>query len=155
MSGRSVFKTRSETLPTNSASKRPFTWRAVRSFPLLPARGEVLIPIVIEIDGSSTMIGGSACGFSISARVSPNVMVSIPATAMMSPGCASNAGTRSRASVIKSSETLTRSTVPSVFIQATCWPFLITPSRTRHSARRPKNAEESRFVTCACNGAPS
>ena len=155
VSGRSVFKTRSETFPTNSASRRPLTWRAVNLFPLLPARGEVLIPIVIEILGSSTVINGSACGFSRSASVSPKVIVSIPATAIMSPGWASIAGTRSRASVIKSSETLTRSVEPSVLIQVTDCPFLITPSLTRQRASRPRNGDESKFVTCACSGAPS
>ena len=86
VSGRSVFKTRSETFPTSSASNRFLTWRAVNLFPLFPANGEVLIPIVIEILGSSTVINGRACGFSRSARVSPKVIVSIPATAIMSPG---------------------------------------------------------------------
>jgi hypothetical protein len=75
--------------------------------------------MVIEILGSSTIINGSACGFSRSARVSPKVIVSIPATAMMSPGCASSAGTRSNASVINSSDTLTRSVEPSVLIHVT------------------------------------
>ena len=65
------------------------------------------------------MINGSACGFSLSASVSPNVIVSIPATAMMSPGWASNAGTRSSASVMSSSEIFTRSVVPSVLIHVT------------------------------------
>ena len=103
----------------------------------------------MEILGSSTVINGNACGFSKSAKVSPKVIVSIPATAIMSPGWASIAGTRSNASVIKSSETLTRSVEPSVLIQVTDCPFLITPSRTRQSASRPRKGDESRFVTCA------
>ncbi len=74
----------------------------------------------------------------MSARVSPRVIVSIPATAIMSPGPASRAGTLSSASVISNSAIFTRSVVPSVFIQTTDCPFLITPSRTRQSARRPK-----------------
>ncbi|CAB4960600.1 unannotated protein [freshwater metagenome] len=150
-----MLTTRSETLPISSASRRFFTWRAVRSFPSCPAIGEVLIPMVIEIDGSSTMICGSACGRSRSARVSPKVMVSIPAIATISPGPASSAGTRSSPLVIKSSEIFTRSEVPSVFIHITFSPFLITPSRIRQSARRPRYGEESRLVTCACSGAPS
>ncbi|CAB5043337.1 unannotated protein [freshwater metagenome] len=93
---------------------------AVTFLPLLPARGEVLMPMVIEIDGSSTVMTGSAIGFSGSARVSPIVISGIPATAMMSPGPALSATTRVRFSVIKSSTTFARSTVPSVLIQAIC-----------------------------------
>ncbi|CAB4567280.1 unannotated protein [freshwater metagenome] len=119
VSGRSVFRTRSETFPTNSVSNLFLTWRAVNFEPLLPASGEVLIPIVIEILGSSTVINGNGCGFSKSANVSPKVIVSKPATAIMSPGCASSAGTRSSASVINNSETFTFDIEPSVLIQVT------------------------------------
>jgi len=128
VSGRSVFRTRSETFPTNSASSRFLTNRAVNFFPTRPASGEVFMPIVIEILGSSTVINGSACEFSASARVSPRVIVSIPATAMMSPGPASVTGTRSKPSVIISSEIFTLSWLPSVLSQATVWPFLMVPS---------------------------
>ena len=61
------------------------------------------MPMVIERLGSSTCSGSSAIGFSGSASVSPIVMSSKPATATMSPGPALWAGTRSRASVMKSS----------------------------------------------------
>ena len=149
VSGRSVGRIRSDTFPTSSASRRFFTRRAVNFLPTRPASGDVLIPIVIEILGSSTVINGSGCGFSASARVSPSVMVSIPATAMMSPGPASVAGTRSSPSVIINSEIFTFSSEPSVLIHVTIWPFLITPSCTRHSARRPRYGDESRLVTCA------
>jgi hypothetical protein len=57
-----------------------------------PASGEVLMPIVIEIDGSSMVITGSGCGSSGSASVSPMVISGIPAIAMMSPGPACSAG---------------------------------------------------------------
>ena len=110
---------RSETFPTSSASRRFLTKRAVNFLPTLPARGEVLIPIVIEILGSSTVINGSGYGFSGSAKVSPKVIVSIPATAIMSPGPAFVAGTRSSPSVIISSEIFTLLCVPSVLIQVT------------------------------------
>ena len=98
---------------------------AVSFLPLLPASGAVLMPMVIEIDGSSTVMTGRATGFSISARVSPIVISGIPATAMMSPGPALSAGTRVRFFVMSSSTTFARSTVPSIFIHATCWPFLM------------------------------
>ena len=59
----------------------------------------MLIPIWIESEGSSTLITGSGVGSSGSASVSPIVTSSIPATAMISPGPASSARTRSSASV--------------------------------------------------------
>ena len=67
--------------------------------PPVPASGEVLIPTTIESEGSSTVITGSGRGSSGSARVSPIVTSSIPATAMISPGPASAALTRSSPSV--------------------------------------------------------
>ena len=71
------------------------------------------MPIVIEIDGSSTWISGSGFGSFGSARVSPMVISGMPAMATMSPGPASSAGTRSRALVISSSESRTLVMVPS------------------------------------------
>jgi hypothetical protein len=59
-----------------------------------PASGEVLVPIVIEIAGSSTVISGSGRGSSRSARVSPIMMSGMPAMAMMSPGAGGLAGRR-------------------------------------------------------------
>ena len=79
--------TRSETLPTSSLSRRSLTSRAVTFEPFSrPTSGEVLVPIVIEMAGSSTWISGSATGFSGSASVSPMVISGMPATAQMSPG---------------------------------------------------------------------
>ena len=121
----------------------------------LPTSGEVLVPIVIEMAGSSTWMSGSAIGFSASARVSPMVMSGMPATATMSPGPADSPGTRSRPSVTSSSVMRTFLTAPSRFIHATVWPFLRWPWWMRSSARRPRNGEESRLVTWACSGAPS
>ena len=130
--------------------------RAVTLPPLTrPTSGEVLVPMVIEMAGSSTVISGSGIGFSASARVSPIMISGMPATAMMSPGPACSAGLRSRPSVISSSEMRTLSTVPSVRHQATVWPLRMVPSCTRHSASRPRNGEASRLATCACSGAPS
>ena len=91
--------TRSDTFPTSSCSSRACTWRAVSLLPSFPASGEVLIPIVALSDGSSTVITGSGRGSSGSASVSPIVMSEKPATAMISPGPASSASTRSSASV--------------------------------------------------------
>ena len=99
VSGRSVGSTRSETLPISSASSLPLTWLAVSLVPSSPASGEVLIPTVIESDGSSTCSTGSGRGSSRSASVSPIVTSGMPATATMSPGPASAASTRSSASV--------------------------------------------------------
>ena len=84
------------------------TKRAVTLAPFtLPAIGEVLIPMVIEIAGSSIAISGSGRISSGSASVSPMVISSIPATATMSPGPADSVGKRSSALVIKSSVILT------------------------------------------------
>ncbi len=156
-SGRSVGSTRSETLPTSSVSSRSLTWRAVTLWflPPLPASGEVLIPTVIEIAGSSTVISGSGRGSSGSVSVSPIVISGMPATATMSPGPTCWTGTRSSALVSNSSVILTVLIVPSARAQATSWPFASVPLKTRSSARRPRNGEASRFVTCACSGAPS
>ena len=92
-------RTRSETLPTSSWSSRARTWRAVILEPSLPASGEVLIPTVTDSEGSSTVITGSGRGSSGSASVSPIVISGMPATAMISPGPACSASTRSSASV--------------------------------------------------------
>ena len=155
-SGRSVGRIRSDTLPTSSASRRSLTRRAVTLPPLTrPTSGEVLVPMVIEIAGSSTWISGSAIGFSASARVSPMVISGMPATATMSPGPADSPGLRSRPSVTSSSVTRTFFTSPLRRIQATVWPFFRVPWWTRTSASRPRNGEASRLVTCACSGAPS
>ena len=81
--------------------------------------------MVIEIDGSSTVSGGSGRGSFGSARVSPIMMSSMPAMATSSPGPALSAGVRVRPSVTSSSVILTFLIVPSVLHQATCWPFFI------------------------------
>ena len=95
-----VAPTRSETFPTSSASSRSRIWLAVRRVPSVPARGLVLIPIVIERLGSSTVVTGSGLGSSGSAIVSPIVTSESPARATISPGPACSAGTRSSASVM-------------------------------------------------------
>ena len=72
---------------------------AVTLSPSVPASGEVLIPSVIASEGSSTTLTGSGRGSSRSAIVSPIVTSGRPASATISPGPASSAGTRSSASV--------------------------------------------------------
>jgi hypothetical protein len=115
------------------------TIRAVTLDPLSrPTSGEVLTPIVIEMAGSSTVISGSGRGSSRSASVSPIMMSPMPATAMMSPADAAAAGTRSSASVRNNSLIFTRTMDPSRRHQATCWPRVICPEYTRHSAIRPR-----------------
>jgi hypothetical protein len=113
----------------------------------------VFVPMLMEIAGSSMVIGGSGRVSSGSHRLSPMVMSGIPAIAAMSPGPASLAGTRSRASVSSSSEMRTRCTEPSLRHQATDEPLRRVPAYTRHSANRPRKGEASRLVTCACSGA--
>ncbi len=92
-SGRPMSTTLSETFPISSRSRRSLTRRAVSLWPLtLPASGEVLVPMVIEMAGSSTWICGSGRTSSGSAMVSPMVMSGKPAMATMSPGAALSAG---------------------------------------------------------------
>ena len=57
------------------------------------------MPMVTDSDGSSTVMTGSGRGSSGSASVSPMVTSGMPAMAMISPGPASSASTRSSASV--------------------------------------------------------
>ena len=111
--------------------------------------------MTMEIAGSSTVISGSATGFSGSARVSPIMMSGIPATAQMSPGPAISAGLRVSASVIISSVMRTLLTDPSRFIHATVWPLRSSPCSTRSSAIRPRKLSASRLVTWAWSGAAS
>ena len=137
VSARAVGLTRSETLPTSSWSRRFCRRLAVSLSPSRPASGDVLIPSVIEREGSSTAVTGSGRGSSGSAIVSPIVTSASPASATISPGPASSAGTRSSASVTKSSVTRWFWIVPSARHQATCSPRRSVPCRTRQSARRP------------------
>ncbi|OCB21495.1 hypothetical protein A5644_17180 [Mycobacterium intracellulare subsp. yongonense] len=95
-----------------------------------PADGEVLVPIVTEIAGSSTVMRGSAWAWSGSARVSPIMISGIPATATMSPATASSVALRSTPSVASSSVilALVMTGSPSTSrIQATCWPLRSLP----------------------------
>ena len=87
--------------------------------PSLPDVGAVLIPIVIESDGSSTWVSGNGRGSSGSASVSPIVTSARPATAMISPGPASSTSTRSSSSATYSSPILAASIVPSARHHAT------------------------------------
>ncbi|MDP9613271.1 hypothetical protein JOF35_005609 [Streptomyces demainii] len=111
------------------------------------------MPMVMEMAGSSTVISGSATGFSGSARVSPIMMSGMPATAQMSPGPATSAGLRVSASVISSSVIRTLETVPSRLIHATVCPFFSSPCSTLSSAIRPRKLSASRLVTWAWSGA--
>src|SRR5450759_1505472 len=65
----------------------------------------------------------------------------MPAIAMMSPGPACSAGTRSSASVISSSVSFTRATVPSTRHHATICPLRTVPWWIRHRASRPRYGE--------------
>ena len=123
-SGAPMSTTRIDTLPTNSASSRLRTIRAVSLWPgTLPANGDVLVPMVTEIAGSSTVILCSATGSARSANVSPIMISGRPATATMSPAMASSVGVRSTPSVANNSVILAVAIVswPSTSrIQATC-----------------------------------
>ena len=83
----------------SSRSSRAMSALAVTLSPSVPESGDVLIPRVMARDGSSTVLTGSGRGSSGSAIVSPIVTSARPASATISPGPASSAGTRSSASV--------------------------------------------------------
>ena len=88
------------------------------------------MPTVTEMAGSSTVMRGSACACSTSARVSPIMISGMPATATMSPATATSVLVRSTPSVASSSVilALVMTGWPSTSrIQATCWPFLMRP----------------------------
>ena len=129
--------------------------RAVSFVPLRPAIGLVFVATVTDRLGSSITISGSARGSSGSAIVSPIMISSIPATAMMSPGPADSAATLSSPSATRSSVSRRRDTVPSARHQATVAPRASWPSRTRQIASRPRYGEPSRFATWAWNGWPA
>ena len=139
VSGRSVGSTRSDTLPTSSRSSRSLTIRAVTLVPFSrPTSGEVFTPMVIEMAGSSTVISGSGRGSSGSASVSPIMMSAMPATAMMSPGPArlrghpvQRLGPEQLGDLHPLDGAVRRH-------QAACWPLVISPLNTRHSAIRPR-----------------
>ena len=124
-------------MPTSSDSSRAWIWRAVSFLPARPESGESLTPTTIASEGSSTVITGSGRGSSGSASVSPIVTSASPETAMISPGPASSAGTRSSASVTKSPATFAATIEPSARHQAIGAPARIVPLRTRQSASRP------------------
>ena len=112
------------------------------------------MPMVIEMAGSSTVISGSGRGSSGSARVSPIMMSGMPATAMMSPGPAVSAGTRSSASVdqqLGDLDPLDRAVAAApgdLLALADSVPGV-------HPAQRDpaQVGDASRFVTWACSGA--
>jgi hypothetical protein len=66
----------------------------VTLLPERPAHGLVFAPNSIAIVGSSTRIGFSAVGASLSATVSPMLICSMPAIATMSPESARSISTR-------------------------------------------------------------
>ena len=111
----------------------------------------MLIPIVIERLGSSTVETGSGRGSSGSASVSPIVTSGRPATATISPGPASSAST-GRAP--RSRRARSPSRARSGRRRGTRRPAGPCGSSRagRASASRPTYGDASRFVTSACSG---
>ena len=133
------------------------TRRAVTLVPLTrPTSGEVLVPMVIEIAGSSTWISGSATGFSGVGEGLADGDVGDAGDRDDVAGAGGLAGLALEAlgdQQLGDLDVLDR--CRRACIQATVWPFFRVPSWTRTSARRPRNGEASRLVTWACSGAPS
>ena len=128
--------------------------RDVSSFaPLLPAKGDLLTPIVIDIVGTSTSIGSSGRGSAGSTRVSPMLNSGMPAKTTMSPALASSAGVRPIASYTKSSDTLTCLTgSPGPAERPIGLPLTMVPDLMRPTPRRPMNESEPTLEICSCSG---
>ena len=155
-SGRSVSWTRRETLPTSSWSSRFLTWRAVSLEPSRPASGDVLIPMVIDSDGSSTVMTGSGRGSSGSASVSPIVTSGMPATAMISPGpglVGLDPVERLGDVELGDRGALDRCRRPGT--RRSAGPCLIVRCGRGTARGGRRRGEASRLVTCACSGCPS
>ena len=90
----SVSSTRMLTFRSISWKSRSRTWRDVTLLPDRPAHGLVLAPNSMVMVGSSTRMGFSAVGASLSATVSPMLISSMPAIATMSPESARSISTR-------------------------------------------------------------
>ena len=133
-----VSSTRSETLVRSSFARRSRRLREVTYCPSRPAKGEVLMVNSIPIVGSSMTIGGSGAGFSTSVMVSPMVIPSTPATAMMSPISVSVQSVRFRPENENSLVILVLWNVPSSFAMATSSPVNMVPLKTRAMAMRPR-----------------
>ncbi len=88
--------------------------------------------------GSSITIKGSGCGFSTLVIVSPMVMPSTPATAMMSPMVVSVVSVRFRPLKVKSLVIFVFSSDPSRLEIVTLSPACRVPWKTRQTAMRPK-----------------
>src|SRR5699024_8024033 len=99
------------------------------------------MPTVIEIDGSSMVIGGRGFGSLGSVSVSPIMISSIPATATISPGRADSAGTRSRPLVSSSSVSVTF-LMPRSEDQAAVGVLFRAPLGERARATRPRGCQQ-------------
>ena len=91
--------------------------------------------------GSSMTISGSGEGFSTLVMVSPIVMPSTPATAIMSPMVVSVVSVRLRPLKVKSLVMRVFISEPSRFEMVTSSPACSVPWKTRQMAMRPKYSE--------------
>jgi len=111
--------TLSETLVSNSLSRRERRSREVTYWPSLPANGEVLMVKTIVRVGSSILSGSRGAGLARSVIVSPIWMPSTPAMATMSPAFTSSASSRSRPRKVKSLVIFVGRILPSSFAMPT------------------------------------
>ena len=93
--------------------------------------GDLFTLKVMRTVGSSTAMGGSGMGFSLSTTVSPIMMSASPAIMTISPACTSGTLLRPRLSKTKSSVTLPVFRSPSGWQYATCSPTLMLPDPRR------------------------
>mmetsp|Transcript_15237 Transcript_15237/g.36074 ORF Transcript_15237/g.36074 Transcript_15237/m.36074 type:complete len:242 (+) Transcript_15237:721-1446(+) len=149
----SVSSTRRATLVSSSLLRRSRMLREVSSLPARPAKGDLLTPKVMDMDGCSTSIGSSGMGSSGSTSVSPMVKSCTPEKTTISPAEATSMGARPIASKLKSSETLTwRVGVPGPCESAIGVFFLIDPERMRPMPSRPMNESMPMLEICSWSG---
>mmetsp|Transcript_28797 Transcript_28797/g.65223 ORF Transcript_28797/g.65223 Transcript_28797/m.65223 type:complete len:259 (-) Transcript_28797:667-1443(-) len=137
----SVSSTRIATLTSSSFARRSRMLRPVSSFaPDLPAKGDLLTPIVIAMVGCSTSMGSSGWGSSMDTSVSPMLKSGMPEKTTISPAEASAIEARPAASKLKSSPTLTCFTFsPGPALIPMGVPFVRVPLLMRPMPRRPMN----------------
>ena len=133
-----VSSTRKETLVSNSFCKRSRRFREVTYVPSRPANGEVFTVNSMAIVGSSIVMCGSGAGFSASVMVSPIVMPSTPATAIISPRVVSVMSVRFKPENENSLVIFVLCSDPSSLAMATSSPVRMVPLNTRAMAKRPR-----------------
>mmetsp|Transcript_19666 Transcript_19666/g.63987 ORF Transcript_19666/g.63987 Transcript_19666/m.63987 type:complete len:346 (+) Transcript_19666:928-1965(+) len=147
-----VSLSRSATLVSSSFSKRSRMFREVSSFPALPAKGDLLTPIEMDMVGCSTAMGVSGLGSFGSTSVSPMSKSSTPEKTTMSPADAPSTAFLPMASNTNSSEMRTLFTGSPGPAHSPMPLFLDTmPDLIRPTPRRPMKGSEPTLEIWSCS----